>query len=774
MYLPGKGYPWRLGAVLLAILFGAICVRPQQQQTPLPGSTECVACHDAGRPTGKREAGVPPAFNAAALRASPHAGLECTNCHADLAAKKDFPHAEKLARVDCGSCHSDEQKQYDQSLHGTAAKRGDRTAPSCKTCHGTHAVLRPSNPNSTTSTMGIPQLCGQCHREGSQVSLSHDIPQTNILGNYMDSIHAAGLFQQGLVVTAVCTSCHTAHFVLPHTDPRSSIAKANIAKTCTKCHARIESVHQKVIRGELWEKQPNLIPACVDCHQPHEIRKVFYSQGMADKDCQKCHANPTLKAARGDSMYVNESELAHSRHVRVACVQCHTGVVPSMDRPCKPITAKVDCSVCHAAQVALYNESTHGQLLAKGSPDAPRCLDCHGSHGILGRIESNSPTFSRNVPSLCAKCHRSGQKAALRYTGKQVNIVEHYTESIHGKGLLESGLTVTANCADCHTAHHELPSSDARSSVNRNNIPQTCGQCHRGIFELFNASVHSPKAYPTKKPLPVCSDCHSSHSIERTDLAGFRLRMMDQCGRCHEAITESYFETYHGKVNRLGGMKTAKCSDCHGAHDILPVSDTRSRLSRANIVKTCGQCHAGLQPPLRGLPHARHASRSRQVSVPVLDFLGNDVAAARNADHLGPAHAGLAAALAEVPQGTDGLAPGRRRGLRAPVPALPAQSAPDGDLQLLRPGAHRHDAEVLLRDVGAGNEPCLRRLRGGGPDPSFLRAGDLPLLRAAYLRSGPPEAAGAGTPGSSSSPVPKACSSTATTGGNSSAPSGGS
>ena len=48
----------------------------------------------------------------------------------------------------------------------------------------------------------------------------------NILGNYMDSIHGEGLFKQGLTVTAVCTSCHTAHFVLPHTDPRSSIAKA--------------------------------------------------------------------------------------------------------------------------------------------------------------------------------------------------------------------------------------------------------------------------------------------------------------------------------------------------------------------------------------------------------------------------------------------------------------------------------------------------------------------------------------------------------------------
>jgi hypothetical protein len=126
-------------------------------------------------------------------------------------------------------------------------------------------------------------------------------------------------------------------------------------------------------------------------------------------------------------MYVNESELAHSRHVRVACVQCHTGVVPSMDRPCKPITAKVDCSVCHAAQVTLYNESTHGQLAAKGSPDAPRCIDCHGSHGVLAKLDSNSPTFSRKVPDLCANCHRAGQRR-LCDTG-QLNIVGT-TESI--------------------------------------------------------------------------------------------------------------------------------------------------------------------------------------------------------------------------------------------------------------------------------------------------------------------------------------------------------
>ncbi len=48
-------------------------------------------------------------------------------------------------------------------------------------------------------------------------------------------------------------------------------------------------MHRKVIKGELWEKQAHVLPACVDCHQPHKVRKVFYDQGMADADCLRCH-----------------------------------------------------------------------------------------------------------------------------------------------------------------------------------------------------------------------------------------------------------------------------------------------------------------------------------------------------------------------------------------------------------------------------------------------------------------------------------------------------
>ena len=565
-------------------------------------------CHQPGARVA-HAAGDAPNFDAMGLRASPHAGVECKACHADLEGK-EFPHETKLQRVDCGTCHDDEQKQFRESLHGQAALRGDKLAPTCKSCHGTHDILQPKNLDAATNVVNIPMLCNRCHREGSPVQSFYHIPQDSILENYKESIHGEGLFRKGLLTTAVCTSCHTAHHQLPHTDARSSISRTNVGQTCKQCHVRIEEVHRKVIRGELWQKNPGAIPACIDCHQPHRARRVFYTQGMADDDCMSCHAKPDLKGTRDGKlvpMFVDRSQLQHSRHTKVACAQCHTGANPSDVRPCDTIVAKVDCSVCHAEVVNTYKSSTHGTLAAKNSPDAPVCADCHGTHGIQGHVETESPTYARNIPALCGKCHRTGNQAALRYTGEQKNIVEHYIESIHGKGLLQSGLVVTATCIDCHTSHGELPHTDPTSSVNPANVAKTCAKCHRGIYEQFESSVHSPLVSKSKDKLPVCADCHSAHSIARTDRTDFQLEIMTQCGRCHQELAKSYFDTYHGKVSKLGYLKTAKCADCHGAHDILPAWNPASHLSRQNIVQTCRQCHPGSNRRFAGyLTHATH------------------------------------------------------------------------------------------------------------------------------------------------------------------------
>ncbi len=66
-----------IGAAVLAAVLLAVSLEAQQPK-PLPGSEPCMGCHATGPRTGKRQPGMPPPFNEASLRASPHATLECT------------------------------------------------------------------------------------------------------------------------------------------------------------------------------------------------------------------------------------------------------------------------------------------------------------------------------------------------------------------------------------------------------------------------------------------------------------------------------------------------------------------------------------------------------------------------------------------------------------------------------------------------------------------------------------------------------------------------
>ena len=591
----------RILAAVALLLVGRLIGMAQE-------SSECLACHDDKSLTGTRQGKTVSVYvDAKKFSASIHGSLPCVGCHKDLEGK-ELPHEERLAPAVCSDCHPAETKLHAESLHGRAVKRGDPLAPRCVDCHGNHAIVAKSDPRSPVTPMRIPFLCGKCHQEGAPVARQRTIHQDHILENYSESIHGEGLLRKGLIVSATCVSCHTAHSILPHTDPTSSIARKNIAMTCTKCHAQIEVVHRKVIKGELWEKEAHVLPACVDCHQPHKARRVFYDQGMADKDCLRCHERPDIVSARDRrSMTVNPLELAGSRHVRIACSQCHSGVNVAKERPCEAITQKVDCASCHAEIGQQYAKSTHGQLNAKNDPNAPTCKECHATHGVLGKAQPQSASYPTNVPDLCARCHREGQKAAVRYTGDQKQIVERYRESTHGKGIAKGGLTVTAMCTSCHTAHSVLPRNDSLSSINPRNVPATCGKCHHGVEEQFASSVHVTQRGKTDKTLPVCDDCHSAHTIRRADEEGFKLTIMNQCGRCHESIARTYFDTYHGKVSQLGYTKTAKCYDCHGAHDILAIGDPRSRLSYNNVVATCQQCHSGANRRFAGyLTHATH------------------------------------------------------------------------------------------------------------------------------------------------------------------------
>jgi len=574
------------------------------------GNADCLECHDED-------------VNEKKFLLSAHKEQECVFCHQDVELNEEFEHATPVAPVDCTECHEAEAEHYAKSIHGKKLADGDEMAPHCWDCHGSHYVRPPSDPASPTNFFNIAITCGNCHREGSPVSRSHKMRQTSILRNYSMSLHANGVYQKGLVGAAVCTSCHSAHDILPSTDPASTVNPDHVVETCRKCHGRIEDVHQKVIEGRLWEEEPGRIPICVDCHAPHEQRlkrdiereEVDKNRAYNDK-CLSCHARDDYRAKTmvrdgvEISLYVDRAAYEGSAHGRAgrACSQCHTDVTGlPQERACETVQQKVDCATCHAEVVQLYRESTHGAKAAEGDADAPTCLDCHDKHAEMSHTLPASPTFSRNVPELCARCHRQGEKAAVRIQS-EVPIVDSYLMSIHGKGLKESGLLVTATCVNCHTAHHELPPEDPRSSVHETHVADTCGQCHLGIEEEFRTSIHWPGKAKTDRKLPSCKDCHTSHQIRRADQADFRLLMINQCGTCHEEETKTFFEsTVHGQSSQLGSARSAKCYDCHGSHQILPPDDPASTLSTTNVVKTCGQCHTGAHRQFAGyLTHATH------------------------------------------------------------------------------------------------------------------------------------------------------------------------
>ena len=567
---------------------------------------DCLECH--GEEGFERDAPGDIHVDPKKFKASTHGDMSCSDCHED-AELEDGEHTEDLDEVSCGKCHEEEAKIYAESLHGQALGRKDPLAPQCWDCHTKHAVFPPSDPRSTTYKFGIPTTCSRCHREGTEVSTARKVSQKEVVEHYSMSIHGVGLFRRGLTVTAVCTDCHGTHLILPHEDPRSQINHDKVVGTCMQCHGEIEQVHKKVIRGELWEKAPHQVPVCIECHPPHEVRRVTYEEIYRDSDCLRCHgpeAGPEPLEPGGTPVQakrISPEELHGSAHVNLPCIKCHTEVAEA-EHPPRGYKASVDCTACHAEEGEQYRASTHGQLAGRGSEKAPSCRICHGSHGILPRKDQRSAIHPTHIPALCRRCHGEGGAGARTETATVVN---RYDMSIHGEGL-QGGLVVTAVCTSCHTAHRELPASDPKSSVNPDNLGETCGQCHAGILSTLATSVHSRARTATDgKKRPTCEDCHTAHGIERTKEPDFRHSILQQCGTCHEKVTATYFDTYHGKVSQLGYGKTAKCSDCHGHHDILSPDNPASRLSRDNITQTCGQCHEGSHRRFAGyLTHATH------------------------------------------------------------------------------------------------------------------------------------------------------------------------
>ena len=332
-------------------------------------------------------------------------------------------------------------------------------------------------------------------------------------------------------------------------------------------------------------------------------------RAQANSDCLTCHSDASMQDAAGHSITVDGHKFGDSIHGVLQCTNCH-GDIKGYPHPDK--IAPVDCSQCHADQAKGLGGSVHSN-----SADHP-CTSCHGdAHSIFPKTDPRSAVYPLNVPKTCGTCH--GTEGMAKRHGLD-SVYPMYIDSIHGFALSKEGLLVAANCQSCHGSHHILSRKDPLSPTYKTNIPDTCGKCHAGITADYELGVHGKAIAAGKLDAPVCSDCHTAHAIEQPTADAFRMQSTPICGNCHKERFSTYRDTFHSQLGALGGyVETARCWDCHGAHEVLPASDPRSPVNPANLVKTCGRCHAGANASfVKYQPHAN--ARNRKLN-PAIFFI---------------------------------------------------------------------------------------------------------------------------------------------------------
>ena len=150
-----------------------------------------------------------------------------------------------------------------------------------------------------------------------------------------------------------------------------------------------------------------------------------------------------------------------------------------------------------------------------------------------------------------------------------------------------------------------LASGTATGVTGRDDAAGRCGTCHPAERVAFEKSPHAREGV-------VCTSCHGGNgrSLEQSVAHGggfigrpSKTQVLQLCSRCHSDETRMrpydlpvdqlalYQTSEHGRALARGDQRVAVCSDCHGAHDILPPDDPSSSIHRINVPRTCGRCH---------------------------------------------------------------------------------------------------------------------------------------------------------------------------------------
>lgn len=310
-------------------------------------------------------------------------------------------------------------------------------------------------------------------------------------------IHANLFLDEEAGKAAVCTECHSAHYVMPVNGGK---VFANETQYCMSCHGLALSMTFRsgeqvplTIEKKVLEDSAHARLSCSDCHygfssEEHPLRtfrtKREYTLGSSES-CRRCHFDKYTKILES----VHYTVLSQGNQQAPVCTDCHGAHSVARGNIEKSLTTR-RCQGCHPSIYEIYSKSVHGKaLFDENNQDVPVCIDCHTAHNIL------LPTtldYHEKIPALCSGCH--GNKALMEKYGLSTNVVKSYLSDFHGVTLgfykkqreaLNKPARPIAVCTDCHGIHGITSTRGTELTLMKEKIVKRCQQCHKDAPKNF-------------------------------------------------------------------------------------------------------------------------------------------------------------------------------------------------------------------------------------------------------------------------------------------------
>lgn len=265
---------------------------------------------------------------------------------------------------------------------------------------------------------------------------------------------------------------------------------------------------------------------CAGCHGPGTKLPVMGAGEQFHKEAHRLHLSGV------------HAKIQQNGKPAAECKDCHTilGDMTTDLPPTDPNSTvfatnqEKTCGRCHENALGTFHNSIHGKLLDKGDTRAASCSDCHGNHKILAVKDANSKLSREHLPEVCIKCH-SG-------------IVPDYEQSAHSIAF-KSGNTKAPVCVDCHSgiSHHDAPASTRDFSLE---MTKKCSGCHEKQAPTYRDTFHGQATAFGYKPAATCADCHTPHKNLPASNPASSVNpnnLVQTCAACHKNAN-AHFATY--------------------------------------------------------------------------------------------------------------------------------------------------------------------------------------------------------------------------------------